>query len=66
MTSHLDALVESNKQLTVEEQHAAQEQEKDAAREMDVQDDPVERPNFVVLMISIAILVFGIWWVMPW
>lgn len=66
MTSHLDALVELNKRFAVEEQRADQEQEKDARGEIDAQGDPFERRDFVVLMISIAILVFGIWWVTPW
>ena len=59
MTSHLDALVELNKQVAVEKPSAEQEQEEVAERETDVQDDPFERPDFAV---PLAILVFGKWW----
>jgi hypothetical protein len=63
--SHLHALVELTKRFAVEEPRAGQEQEARAPRFYDF-DDPNDRRDFVMLMISIVIMGFGIWWVTPW
>ena len=42
-----------------------QEQSEDAARKIDARDNSFDRHDFRMLMISIAILVFGMWWVAP-
>ena len=65
MTSHLDALVELNKQVAVEEPRVEQEQQEAAEREIDDQSHPFDRKDFLLLMISNAILVLGVWWVVP-
>jgi len=64
--SDLDALVELNKQVAVQEGRADQAQAKDAARETNDRHHPFDWWDLVLFMMPVAILVFTTWWDAPW
>jgi hypothetical protein len=63
MTSYLNALLELPNQFAAEERG---DREQQAAYWLYDFDDPSDQWDFVMLMISIVIMLFGIWWVTPW
>jgi len=66
MKSGLDALVELNKQVAVQEGRADQAQEKDAARQTNDRHHPFDWWDFLLLMMPIATVVLTMWWDAPW
>lgn len=65
MKSCFDPLAELTGQFAAEERRADQVKEQAAAWLYDL-DNPSDRRDFMMLMISIVIMAFGIWWVTPW
>ena len=63
MKSYFSALLELTTQFAAEERG---DHEREVAPWLYDFDDPSDRRDFVMLMISIVIMLFGMWWVTPW
>lgn len=64
MAGHLDVGIRQPP-VELSKQFADRKQREDAALNTDVQDNPFDRQDFFVLMISLAFVVLATWWFAP-